>query len=235
MIQWVTPGPANPEPFQRPAPGQAALVCATITEAGVQARFPAMFSLLPNGIPLLFVFSRSRLGTTYHGEAAIGQGVYTPLPRGDTPISLGSLADILSELMTAIMSSIYAVETSTNPPERLESWRTELLAPNSQIRAEEACTDCGRIHLVNFTSLQGVRNVAQGITCPQFGATCLFTMGTSWTPTSSAAPILPCNQETYHTPSIGSTNAPQYTHYPIGTPRNATHDTPSYTIPLCDP
>ena len=155
MIQWVTPGPSNPEPFQRPAPGQAALVRATITEAGVQARFPAVFSVLPNGIPLLFAFSRSRLGMTYHGEAAIGQGVYTPLPGGDTPVSLGSLADIPPELMTAIMSSIYAVETSTNPPERLESWRTELLAPNSQIRAEEACTDCGRIHLVNFTFAPG--------------------------------------------------------------------------------
>ena len=107
--------------------------------------------------------------------------------------------------MTAIMSSIYAVETSSNPPERLEPWKVELHAPNSQIRAEEACTDCGRIHLVNLTSLRGVRNVAQGITCPQFGATCLLTTGSSGTPLSSAAaPIPPHAQETYHTPSMGN-------------------------------
>ena len=235
MIQWVTPGPTNPEPFQRPAPGQAALVRATITEAGVQARFPAVFSMLPNGTPLLFAFSRSRLGMTYYGEATIGQGVYTSLSGGDTPVSLGSLADIPPELMTAIMSSIYAVETSSNPPERLESWKVELHAPNSQIRAEEACTDCGRIHLVNLTSLRGVRNVAQGITCPQFGATCLFTTGSSRTPLSSAAaPILPHSQETYHTPSMGNPHVSPATHYPINTPCNASHDTPSYTIPSCD-
>ena len=145
----------------------------------MQARFPAVFSVLPNGTLLLFAFSRSRLSMTYYGKTTIEQGIYTSLPGDNTLVSLSSLADILPKLMTTIISSIYAVEISPNPPEQLESWRAELHAPNSQIRAEKACTDYGHIYLVNFTSFHRIHNVAHSITCLQFSITCLFTMGTS--------------------------------------------------------
>ena len=96
----------------------------------------------------------------------MSQGQYILIPSEHISAILGALADILAELMTAIMLSINAIEISLNPQESLHPWREELHSATSQIRAEEACIDCGRVHVICLASLQGVRNVAHGISCP---------------------------------------------------------------------
>ena len=75
-------------------------------------------------------------------------------------------------------TSISTIERAPNPAERLVAWRTELHAANSQIRARESYRECGRLQTICLFILRSVRGVAQGITCPQLGQSCLLTTGT---------------------------------------------------------
>ena len=191
-------------------------------ETGIQTRFPAVYSVLPDNTPLLFAFSRARIGITYFGHGAVSQGQYVPIPGEHTPATLGALADIPAELMTAIMSSINSIETSPNPQESLRPWREELHSATSRIRAEEACLDCGRVHVICLASLRGVRNVSQGISCPQLGITCLRAIGAAWPPTSAPAPLPPPLAAALPAPAPFGPGANDPTHFRIGTPRQQT-------------
>ena len=150
---------------------------AEIIESGIRAKFPAAYSVLPDGNPMLFAFSRARLGLAYYGTDLVQGGQYTLLPDADTPEALGQIADIPSALMAAIMGSIYAVEHAPNPLEKLDGWRIVLHSSSSSIRADEACRDCGRVHSICLASIEGIRDVAKGICCPQLNLTCLTTSG----------------------------------------------------------
>ena len=175
---WAPHGLPPPDLFRQPIPGQIRLVNAIIPEGGARTQFPAVFSVLPDGTPILFAFSRARLGLTYYGETQVQAGQYTALASGDPSVALGVAADLPPGLIAAITVSISTIERAPNPAERLVAWRTELHAANSQIRARESCRECGRLQTICLFTLRSVRGVAQGITCPQLGQLCLLTTGT---------------------------------------------------------
>ena len=107
---WAPHGLPPPDPFRRPIPGQIRLVNAIMPEGGARTQFPAVFSVLPDGTPILFAFSRARLGLTYYGETQVQAGQYTALASGDPSAALGVAADLPPGLMAAITVSISTIE-----------------------------------------------------------------------------------------------------------------------------
>ena len=174
---WAPQGLPRPETFQRPAPGGTSLVNATLPEGRSRVQFLAVFSVVTNGTPILFAFSRARLGMVYLGEAQIQQGQYTPSINPDRTMALGAAADLPPNMLAAVLASIRAIELAPNPAERVPQWRTELHSPNSQIRADEACRDCGQLHTVCLVGLRNVRGITHGLCCAQLGRTCVVAPG----------------------------------------------------------
>ena len=136
---WAPHGLPPPDPFRQPIPGQICLVNTIMPKGSARTRFLAVFSVLPDGTPILFAFLRARLGLTYYGETQVQAGQYMALASGDPSATLRVATDLPLGLIAAITVSISTIERAPNPAERLVAWRTELHAANSQIRAQESC------------------------------------------------------------------------------------------------
>ena len=171
------------QPFIRPEPRQAKVINATIIENGIRTQFSAIFCTLADSRPLIFAFTRARLGRTYLGESEVALCQCEPMAYADYTTALPECVDLLPRLIRAIISSMHPLEISAITREQLEAWNQNLHSPDSSIRTEEPCRNCGRLFSVTLQNFAHLRDVASGIRCSHLNHVYAAPSGNYHTPT----------------------------------------------------
>ena len=165
------------KPFIRPDPQQARVINATITENGIRTQFPAIFCTLANHRPLVFAFTRARLGKTYLGDHEAACCLCENMHYMDHPSALPECVDLPPRLVRAIVTSMHQLKIANVTPLQLDVWSPELHSVSSRIKAEEPCRNCGRLYTVTLYDLAPHRNLASGIQCSHMNHPCTSPSG----------------------------------------------------------